>query len=148
MTFRPDRSVAGHLTMAGHTLHSERRVLRHMKRDLISSDPDIVLLFVNFTRLASDEELPRTERLQAKRAARWPWWHSARLRMALFFTLFMVTLVACWAFAIVASGGAHRNGPTAPKQHLSGANSNCADLHDLEGYLAQLGSKPTSAAPC
>jgi len=136
------------MTTAGHTSHSERRVLRHMKRDLISSDPDMVLLFVSFTRLASAEELPRTERLPATKAARWPWWHSARLRMAFFFTLFMVTLVACWAFAIVASGGAHRNGLAAPKQHLSGANSNCADLHDLERYLAQLGSKPPSAAPC
>jgi hypothetical protein len=137
----------GHLTMGGHALHSERRVLRHVTRELSSSDPGMVLLFVNFTRLTHGEELPRTERLAARGAAR-PWWRGARLRMVYVFALFLVTLVACWALAMVSTGGAHRNGPVAPRQQLTGANSSCANLHELERYLSQLESTPASAAPC
>jgi hypothetical protein len=127
---------------------SMRRVLRHMKKEFSSSDPSMVLLFVNFTQLTHGQGLPRTERLQATRAGRWPWRRGAQPPMAFFFTLFMVTLVACWAFAIVITGGAHGNGPATPKQHFPAANSNCANLHGLERYLAQLGSKPASTSPC
>ena len=133
--------------MGEQTVHSERRVLRHMTRALSSSDPSMVLLFVNFTRLTQGEELPRTERLEVRRPARWSRRRAARLRMMYVFALFLVTLVACWALALVSTGGAHRNGP-APKQQLTGANSSCANLHELERYLAQLGSTPTSGAPC
>ena len=49
---------------------SMRRVLRHMKKEFTSSDPSMVLMFVNFTRLTHGEELPRTERLRARRAGR------------------------------------------------------------------------------
>lgn len=127
---------------------SMRRVLRHMKKEFTASDPSMVLMFVNFTRLTHGEELPRTERLRARRAARWTWRRGARPPMVFFFTLFMVTLVACWAFAIVITGGAHRNGPATPKQHLSAASPNCANLNEIERYLAQPGSKPASASPC
>ena len=134
--------------MGGHTSHSERRVLRHMTSELSSSDPGMVLLFVNFTRLTHSEGLPRTERLAVGRAAR-PWWRGARLRMVYFFALFLVALAACWAFAMVSTGGAHRNSPVAPRQQFTGVNSNCANLHEIEQYLSQQrASTPASAASC
>jgi Protein of unknown function (DUF3040) len=133
---------------SGRTLHSERRVLRHMSRKLKSSDPGLALLFVNFTQLTHGEELPGTERLRARRSARWPQRRGTQLRMVFFFTLLMVMLVACWALAMVSTSGAHRHGPAAPKQQLSGASSSCADQYEPGRLLAQLGSKPTSAAPC
>jgi hypothetical protein len=133
---------------SGRTLHSEQRVLRHMSRELSSSDPGLALLFVNFTQLTHGQEWPTAERLQAKRSARWPRRRGARLRMVFFFALLMVMLAACWALAMVSTSGGHRHGSAGPKQQLSGASSSCADLYAPERLLAQLGSKPTSGAPC
>jgi hypothetical protein len=121
--------------MAVRASHSERRALRVMATELSSSDPELVLLFGNFTRLADGADLPSTERLKARTASR-PWRH-APLRRAFFYTLFAIALAACWAFAIGSTGGAHRNGPAAPAQHQP--RGNCAEL---QLWASHLGPKP------
>jgi hypothetical protein len=87
---------------------SQRRILERIEGTLRGSDPRLAALFSIFTRLTSDEEMPRIEQVRAKAAvvlfgirhrlgafARWfgaP--RRARLRTALFFPV---------ALAIVAS---------------------------------------------
>jgi hypothetical protein len=87
---------------------SQRRILERIENALRGSDPRLTALFSIFTRLTSDEEMPRIEQVRAKATmfliriryrlvmfARWfaaP--RRARLRTALFFPV---------ALAIVAS---------------------------------------------
>jgi hypothetical protein len=115
--------------MAMRTSHSERRALRGMARELRSSDPGLVGLFGQFTRLTRREDLPRTERL---RTARWPGEYGSRLRTISCLTLFMLSMAAALAFVIGSAGEGHGYRPAAPGRHLS-----CLGLYEWERYQAQ-----------
>jgi hypothetical protein len=87
---------------------SQRRILERIENALRGSDPRLAALFSIFTRLTSDEEMPRIEQVRAKATLVLLWiryrlvafarWFAAprraRLRTALFFPV---------ALAIVAS---------------------------------------------
>jgi hypothetical protein len=94
---------------------SQRRILERIEHALRGSDPRLAALFSIFTRLTSDEEMPRIEQVRAKAAiflhrigyrlvafARWfaaP--RRARMRTALFFPV----ALAIVASAVLAGAG-------------------------------------------
>jgi Protein of unknown function (DUF3040) len=123
-----------------HPSQSGRRVLRDMEREFRSSDPALVTLFGNFTRLADGEDLPRTERLRARAPGRSRC--RPRLWMAFFFTVMLAVL--CSVFAI--AGAAHRHGPAVPRQYLS--RDICTELLLWDLYLGQPAPRPMPALTC
>jgi hypothetical protein len=103
---------------------SQQRILDRIEGTLRDSDPRLVALFVIFTRLARDEEMPCVEELRARltRLGTWISWRiapiqrlagrpSQRFRAIL---LFPAALVAMLCALLIGAGspGAPRCGPT------------------------------------
>jgi hypothetical protein len=61
---------------------SQQRVLERIENRLRDSDPRLTALFVIFTRLTRDEEMPGIEELRARlaRLRAWVSWHTAPVR--------------------------------------------------------------------
>jgi hypothetical protein len=61
---------------------SQQRVLERIENRLRDSDPRLTALFVIFTRLTRDEEMPGVEELRARlvRLRAWASWHTAPIR--------------------------------------------------------------------
>jgi hypothetical protein len=78
----------------------QERVLSGIENALRHGEPHLASRFAIFTRLASDEELPRTEQLVQES---WPrrWLKSARLRAVLAVPAALIALAAALFFASV-----------------------------------------------
>jgi hypothetical protein len=109
---------------------SQRKILERIENALRGSDPRLASLFSIFTRLTSDEEMPRIEQVRAKATlfllrirfrlvgfARWfaaP--RRARLRTALFFPV----ALAIVASAVLVGAGFPSASRCPPTQTVSG----------------------------
>jgi hypothetical protein len=109
---------------------SQRRILERIENALRGSDPRLAALFSIFTRLTSDEEMPRIEQVRAKATmfllriryrlvafARWfaaP--RRARLRTALFFPVALAIVAA----AVLVGAGFPSTSRCPPMQTTAG----------------------------
>jgi len=102
---------------------SQQRVLDRIESLLRDSDPRLTAMFVIFTRLVRDEEMPRLEEFRARltRLRVWFSWRTARARRIArpsqrlrTILLFPAALVAMMCALLIGAGspGAQRCGPT------------------------------------
>ena len=121
---------------------SQQRTLGRIEHRLLESDPRLAAMFLIFTKLTWDEEMPRREEVRARLAQIAAWlgrhtapvrrlipWPSARMRAIIFFPAALAAM-ACALLISTGSPAAHRCATTvrAPAAELIVKARQCRTL--------------------